>query len=133
MALADLSGRHGIARKVDVQAALGQQALALDRGRVFLARTVIEDGRRRDHGQLDVDGNGMALIGPDLRFLVIEGIALLVVCAHDFFQDSFIDRILPADAGQQFFHIGPAVPVQSHAGHPGLMAQDEAEVAADTR
>ena len=102
-------------------------------GRVFLARTVIEDGRRRDHGQLDVDGNGMALISPDLRLLVIEGIALLVVCAHDFFQDFFIDRILPADAGQQFFHIGPAVPVQSHAGHPGLMAQDEAEVAADTR
>lgn len=75
----------------------------------------------------------MALIGPYFRLIFIERIALFIIGPHDGFQYIPVDGIFPAHARQQFVDIGPTMMVQGDAGDPGLMPQNQADIAADAR
>ena len=112
MSCADLAGGVVIPGQVDVQPGLGDQAPGLDGGDELFAGAVVEQRRRRHRLQLHVHGDGMPLIGADLRFVRVEGVALLLIRADDLLQPRHVQRPGPVDPGQQLVHISQAVLIQ---------------------
>ena len=119
--------------KMDVKPAFGDQADFLNRSGIFLPGTVPENLRRHGLRQICIHGNGVALAGPDQCMVFIVSIALFAVGADDFVQQfpgegRFLGFPDPLD---QRIYVGPPVFVQGNADDFRLMAQDQADIAAD--
>ena len=129
---ADLAGGVVIPGQVDVQPGLGDQAPGLDGGDVLFSGAVVEQRRRRHRLQLHVHGDGMPLIGADLRFVRVEGVALLLIRADDLLQPGHVQRPGPADPRQQLVHACPPVLVQCDPDHLRPVPQDQGDKFAGT-
>ena len=125
MSCADLAGGVVIPGQVDVQPGLGDQAPGIDGGDELLSSAVVEQRRRRHRLQLHVHGDGMPLIGADLRLVRVEGIALLLIRADDLLQPGHVQRPGPADPRQQLVHVRPPVLVQRDPDHLRLVPENQ--------
>lgn len=115
MAAAHRYGGLRIGRKMHIQPFFRTQALPVDGRSVFFARSMKERLRRRQFLQLDIDGDGMSLVGADATPVRIEGVALLGIGPHDFLEHLHCERTLCGDAGNELLRIRPAVFIQSNA------------------
>lgn len=103
-----------------------QQALAAN-GFQRLAGGAMKQHFGRHLGRkLQIDLDGMALIGANPHPVLAQGKTFLVVAAHHLLNQGGgeLDRSL----GNQRVYFGPAILIQRQADAFGLMAQDEAEV-----
>ena len=122
-----------ISGKMDVEPAFGDQADFLNRSGIFLPGTVPENRRRHGLRQIYIHGNGVALAGPDQCMVFIVSIALFAVGADDFVQQFLGEGGFPGSPNppDQRIYVGPPVFVQGNADDFRLMAQDQADIAAD--
>jgi len=129
---ADLAGGVVIPGQVDVQPRFRDQAPGLDGGDILFPGAVVEQRRRRHRLQLHVHGDGMPLIGADLRSVRVEGVPLLVIRADDLLQPGHVQRPGPVDPRQQCVHVRPPVLVQRDPDHLRPVPQDQGDEFAGT-
>ncbi len=123
---ADPGGRLPVGREVDVVAGHGAKALGPDRVQGVGDRAVVEVRGRFGRRQVQVDGDGVALVGPDAvsADAALDGEALLVVDGDGVVELGAGEReAVPGRGGEQLVHSYPAVPVQSEADALRLVPQ----------
>ena len=121
-AFADGLGGADVGREMDVGALAADEALFADRLDEARDRAVVEDLRRLSLLEAEIDLDGVALIGAQLR--AFEGEALLVAGRDDFFEIGERDRFAArGQAAEDGIDIGITGIVERDAERGGVMPQ----------
>ena len=132
VSLTDGVGGADVRTEVDVLAGHALQAFTFDHFDKARRGAVVEDLWGDFLGELEIDVDGVSLVGADSLAVFGEAEALLAVFGDDFVESCEVDGFgLFGKTSEEFINVRPALVIESESDGTRIVPEDEAQSPAD--